>query len=166
MSNFDKDQYWSRRRNVETVRNDKGKAIDKIRKPLRGQGDKPMTAQDAPLARWTQEDFEAGKCQESEIGAQRSSGVEMRMTKNGLQPYPRRDRRVRNKTKSVSPLHPNGVSYSHKDAIHTVNPPNDGIQLPITHPKLTNHDRMKMRSLYRTGRGAEAEAIMAEKTGI
>lgn len=49
---FNKEEYWKRRNNIETVTDEKTKKKSKVHKPLRGQGDlpTPKMIQSAPVS--------------------------------------------------------------------------------------------------------------------
>jgi hypothetical protein len=127
---------------------DKQDYRDRRKDGKRGQGDSlPMP----PLAAYTELDHERGKCGAKQVGQDRTSNVEMRMTKKGLAAYPRRMRRQRVAAKAViitgydrEKLEPKYVEkrFTAKGVISSPNPRNPRYQGP-SHPALqTNHQRM------------------------
>jgi hypothetical protein len=91
---MDQKTYWERRNNTVEIKtkDQKGKEVtERQPKPLRGQDTLPRPS----VAKWTETDFEAGKCKKEEVGQERlPKKMEWRMDKKeGLIAYPRRDRR-------------------------------------------------------------------------
>lgn|SRR3990167_9904854 len=92
MVDFDKDTYWKKRNHITVTRNEKGEITSALPAPMRGQTD---TLIKPTIAKWTQEDFEKGKCIKDKIGQERTSGIKYVMFGGVPMPMSRPRRRQR-----------------------------------------------------------------------
>lgn len=132
---------------------------------LRGQIDlTPL----ATIAKWTEDDHKKGKCEKHEIGKERTSKVNMVMTKKGLVASGRKAERRRFVDRAFTKK---GVVFGRKEKedkiIHHIAKKNErnGVSTPAFAPKkpthdpaTTNHDRMIARKKARNERLAKSAA--------
>jgi hypothetical protein len=69
------------------------------------------------------------------------SGVEQRMSRTGLVPFPRRDRRTKLVHRYVKPGDTVGRKFTQTGVVHYERPPHYAVTLPTKDPRQTNHQR-------------------------
>jgi hypothetical protein len=92
MVEFDKKEYWKRRKHVTVTRTKDGEISSATPAPLRGQTDVKLTPK---IAKWTEEDFKKGKCTADKVNTERTSGIKYIMFGGMPIPANRAKRRLR-----------------------------------------------------------------------